>query len=128
MRTPKIKPCPFCGHSAKYYDDMGIISCVNTPYGCGFLWQVEGALSENIKRWNERKPETSAIRQARTVARDADALRRMLETAVTELLTLLDGRACTAFKCHHYRPGKGCKAGDCRAAALSYLARGARRL
>ena len=58
MKKPTIKPCPFCGKDARYHDEEGFISCMDSEGGCDFFFEVNGTLAEALQTWNTRAPET----------------------------------------------------------------------
>lgn len=51
----ELKKCPFCGKEVKYLPDENLISCMDTPGGCGFYYAVETELDDGvIAAWNTR--------------------------------------------------------------------------
>lgn len=58
MKKPTIKPCPFCGKDAHYYEEEGMISCVGNEGACGFYFSVEHDAEKALLKWNTRAPET----------------------------------------------------------------------
>lgn len=75
-----LKPCPFCGESAKLWND-GKVSCSNPGCGCWKSHLQENAVPFYVDDWNTRTPEKqSTPEELRFAIGWAETIKKALQT------------------------------------------------